>query len=143
MRRREFIGALGCVATWALMAHAQQAERTRPREPDSGLIVMPDSFNMSHRETIIAFADRHHLPAIYYFPLFATDGGLISYGPDEIDMFRRTAGYVDRILKGAKVGDLPVKQPTTFRLVINLKTAKTLGLTVPPTLLASADGVIE
>ena len=98
-------------------AEIEGAMNTLAHEPDSGLIVMPDSFNMAHRQTIIAFADRHHLPAIYYFPLFATDGGLISYGPDEIDMFRRTAGYVDRILKGAKVGDLPVQQPTSFRLV--------------------------
>ena len=124
-------------------AEIERAINTLAREPDSGLIVMPDSFNMAHRETIIAFADRHHLPAIYYFPLFATDGGLISYGPDEIDMFRRTAGYVDRILKGAKVGDLPVQQPTAFRLVINRKTAKAIGIEIPVSLLARADEVIE
>jgi len=116
---------------------------TLGREPDSGLIAMPDSFNMAHRQTIIASAGQYHLPAIYYFPLFASDGGLISYGPDETDMFRRTAGYIDRILKGAKAGDLPVQQPTSFRLVINLKTAKALGITVPAGLLAGADEVIE
>jgi ABC-type uncharacterized transport system substrate-binding protein len=87
--------------------------------------------------------DRYRLPAVYYFSLFATDGGLISYGPDEIDMVQQTAGYVDRILKGAKAADLPVQQPTNFRLVINLKTAKALGLTVPQSLLARADEVIE
>jgi putative tryptophan/tyrosine transport system substrate-binding protein len=124
-------------------AEIEHAISTLAREPDSGLIVMPDSFNMVHRQTIIALADRYRLPAMYYFPFFATDGGLISYGPDEIDMFRRTAGYVDRILKGAKAGDLPVQQPTNFRLVINLKTAKALGLTVPQTLLTRADEVIE
>jgi putative ABC transport system substrate-binding protein len=124
-------------------AEIERAISTLAREPDGGLIVMPDSFNMVHRRTIIAFVDRYRLPAMYYFPLFATDGGLISYGPDEIDMFRRTAGYVDRILKGAKAGDLPVQQPTNLRLVINLKTAKALGLDVPPTLLARADEVIE
>jgi putative ABC transport system substrate-binding protein len=113
------------------------------REPNGGLIAMPDSFNMTHRQTIIASAGQYRLPAMYYFPLFASDGGLISYGPDETDMFRRTAGYVDRILKGAKAGDLPVQQPTSFRLVINLKTAKTLGITVPAGLLAGADEVIE
>ena len=116
---------------------------TLSREPDSGLIAMPDSFNMAHRQTIIAFADQYHLPAMYYFPLFAADGGLISYGPDETDMFRRTADYVDRILKGAKAGDLPVQQPTSFRLVINLKAAKALDLNVPTALLAGADEVIQ
>jgi putative tryptophan/tyrosine transport system substrate-binding protein len=124
-------------------AEIERAISTLAREPDGGLIVLPDSFNMVHRRTIIALVERYRLPAMYYFPLFATDGGLISYGPDEIDMFRRTAGYVDRILKGAKAGDLPIQQPTNFRLVINLKTARALGLDVPPTLLARADEVIE
>jgi ABC transporter substrate binding protein len=84
------------------------------REPDGGLIAMPDSFNMVHRRTIIALVDRYRLPAMYYFPFFARDGGLISYGPDEADMFRQAAGYVDRILKGAKASDLPVHQPTKY-----------------------------
>ena len=125
------------------VSEIEGAINTLAREPDSGLIAMPDSFNMAHRQTIIASAGQYRLPAIYYFPLFASDGGLISYGPDETDMFRRTAGYVDRILKGAKAGDLPVQQPTSFRLVINLKTAKALGITVPAALLAGADEVIE
>jgi putative ABC transport system substrate-binding protein len=124
-------------------AEIESAISTLAREPDGGLIVMPDSFNMVHRRTIIALADRYRLPAMYYFPFFATDGGLISYGPDEIDMFRRTAGYVDRILKGAKAGDLPVQQPTKFELVINMKTAKALGLDVPLFLQQRADEVIE
>jgi ABC-type uncharacterized transport system substrate-binding protein len=121
----------------------ERAISTLAREPDGGLIVMPDTFNMVHRQTIIALADRYRQPAIYYFPFFATDGGLISYGPDEIDMFRRAAGYVDRILKGAKASGLPVQQPTSFRLVINLKTAKALGVEIPTSLLARADEVIE
>jgi putative tryptophan/tyrosine transport system substrate-binding protein len=83
------------------------------------------------------------LPGVYFFPFFATEGGLIAYGPDRIDMARRTAGYVDRILKGTKAADLPVQQPTNFRLVINLKTANALGLTVPQSLFARADEVIE
>jgi ABC-type uncharacterized transport system substrate-binding protein len=113
------------------------------REPNGGLFILPDTFNFIHRRTIIALADRYRLPAVYFFPFFATEGGLISYGPDEIDMVRRAAGYVDRILKGAKAADLPVQQPTNFRLVINLKTAKALGLTIPQSLLARADEVIE
>jgi len=124
-------------------ADIERAVSAVAREPGGGLIVMPDTFNMVHRRTTIELVARHRLPAIYYFPFFAKEGGLISYGPDEIDMFRRTAVYVDRILKGAKAGDLPVQQPTAFRLVINLKTAKALGLTVPDTLLARADEVIE
>jgi putative ABC transport system substrate-binding protein len=124
-------------------AEIERAISTLASEPDGGLIVMPDTFNMVHRRTTIALAARHRLPAIYYFPFFAADGGLISYGPDETDMFRRTAGYVDRILKGAKASSLPVQQPTNFRLVINLKTAKALGIEIPTSLLARADDVIE
>jgi putative ABC transport system substrate-binding protein len=124
-------------------ADIERAISALASKPNSGLIVMPDTFNFIHRQTIIALVGRYRLPAIYYFPLFARDGGLISYGPDEIDMFRRAAGYVDRIFKGDKASDLPVQQPTNYRVVINLKTAKTLGIEIPASLLARADEVIE
>jgi len=112
-------------------------------KPDSGLIILPDLFNTSHRDAIIAVAARHRLPAVYSFRYFVMAGGLISYGPDSIDPYRRAAGYIDRILKGEKPADLPVQNPTKYELVINLKTAKALGLTVPPTILARVDEVIE
>jgi putative ABC transport system substrate-binding protein len=123
-------------------AEIERAISSMAAEPDGGLIAMPDSFK-THRPSIIALTSQYHLPAVYYFPFFAEDGGLISYGPDEIDIVRQAAGYVDRILRGAKAGELPVQEPTKFRLVINLKTAKGLGLTVPQSLLARADEIIE
>ena len=111
--------------------------------PNSGLIVTGSPQATSHRDFIIALAARHRLPAVYFGRYWAAGGGLISYGPDFLDQFRRAAGYVDRILKGEKPADMPVQAPTKFDLVINLKTAKALGLTVPPSLLARADEVIE
>ena len=113
------------------------------REPNGGLIVTASSVAAVHFELIIMLAARHRLPAVYPFRYFVTSGGLISYGPDPTDQFRRAAGYVDRILKGEKAADLPVQSPTKYELAINLKTAKTLGLTMPPSLLARADQVIE
>jgi putative tryptophan/tyrosine transport system substrate-binding protein len=113
------------------------------REPGNGLISGADSFIVANRPFIISLAERYQIPAIYQFRQFAADGGLMSYGPDTADIFRRSATYVDRILKGANPADLPVQQPTKFEFVINLKTAKALGLVVPPTLLARADEVIE
>jgi len=113
------------------------------REPNSGLIAMPDSFTDAHRIEITSLAARYRLPTVYPYRFFAEVGGLLSYGVDQIDNWRRAASYVDRILKGEKPADLPVQAPVKFELVINLKAAKALGLDVPPTLLARADEVIE
>ena len=113
------------------------------RSSNGGLIVTTSALSLRHRKLIIALAERHKLPTVYYRRLYVTDGGLISYGYDIVDQFRRAAVYVDRILKGEKPADLPVQAPTKYELVINLKTAKALGLEVPPTLLARADEVIE
>jgi len=113
------------------------------RSPNGGLIVTSSPSAAAHRVAIVALAARHRLPAVYSFRYFATSGGLISYGPDTTDPFRRAAGYIDRILNGEKPAELPVQAPTKYELVINLKTAKTLGLDVPATLLARADEVIE
>jgi putative ABC transport system substrate-binding protein len=112
------------------------------RSSNGGMIVTAGSTAI-RRDLIIALAARHRLPAVYSFRYFVTAGGLISYGPDTIDPLRRAAGYVDRILKGEKPADLPVQAPVKYELVINLKTAKALGLDVPPTLLARADAVVE
>ena len=113
------------------------------RSPNGGLIVTASAVASVHRDLIVTLAARHKLPAVYFERSFVAAGGLISYGPDFIDQYRRAAGYVDRILKGEKPADLPVQAPTKYELVINLKTAKALGLDVPPTLLARADEVIE
>jgi putative tryptophan/tyrosine transport system substrate-binding protein len=113
------------------------------REAKGGLIVLPSTFTIVHRRSLIDAVARNQLPAIYPYRDFADDGGLLSYGSNGADLFRRAAGYVDRILKGEKPGDLPVQAPTKYELVINLKTAKALGLTIPQSLLATADEVIE
>jgi putative ABC transport system substrate-binding protein len=113
------------------------------RATNGGLIVPASPSQGIHRELIITLAARHRLPAVYPFRYLVTDGGLISYGPDITDQYRRAAGYVDRILKGEKPTDLPVQAPTKYELAINLKTAKALGLAVPPSLIARADAVVE
>jgi putative ABC transport system substrate-binding protein len=113
------------------------------RAPDGGLIVMPEAFMNVHRAEVTSLAAHYRLPAVYPRRFFAELGGLLSYGNDQSDNFRRTATYADRILHGAKPNELPVELPTKFELVINLKTAKVLGLTVPPSLLATANEVID
>jgi putative ABC transport system substrate-binding protein len=125
------------------LADVEIAAAMLAREPSGGLIVLPDPFTLTHHKLVVEAAARHQLPAIYAFRSFAIDGGLVSYGVDIPDLFRLAAGYVDRILKGEKPADLPVQQPTKFELIINLKTAKALGLTVPQALLVAADEVIE
>jgi putative ABC transport system substrate-binding protein len=112
-------------------------------EPGSGIVLLPDVFTVNHRRLVVDRAERHRVPAIYAFRSFVTDGGLVSYGSDLVDLFRRSAEYIDRILKGAKPADLPVQQPTKFELALNLKTARALGIEVSPMLLARADEVIE
>jgi putative tryptophan/tyrosine transport system substrate-binding protein len=115
-------------------AGIERAIASLGRDVNAGLIVLPDIFHFAHCGLIVALAAQHRLPAIYPFRLFVTAGGLISYGIDLADLYLRAASYLDRILKGSKPADLPIQQPTKFELVINLKTAKALGLTVPPTL---------
>jgi putative ABC transport system substrate-binding protein len=109
------------------------------REPGGGLVVMPDAFTGAHHAPIMLAAARNNVPAVYSLSYFARDGGLLSYGPDVVDLFRRAASYVDRILRGAKPADLPVQLPTKFHTVVNLKTAKALGLAIPPSILLRAD----
>jgi putative ABC transport system substrate-binding protein len=112
-------------------------------QPAGGLVVLPDTTTSVNRRLIVGLAEKHRIPAIYPFRFFVADGGLVSYGLDVLDVFRRAASYVDRILRGEKAGDLPIQAPTKFELVINIRTARALHLTVPPTLLARADEVIE
>jgi putative tryptophan/tyrosine transport system substrate-binding protein len=130
----------------ALVSNAAEIERSVEefaREPNGGLIVAPSPIASIHSNLLIGLAARHRIPAVYPFRFYASDGGLVSFGIDSADLFRRAASYVDRILKGEKPPDLPVQAPTKFELVINAKTAKSLGLEIPPTLLARADEVIE
>jgi putative ABC transport system substrate-binding protein len=113
------------------------------REPNGGVILTASTSTAVHRNSIISLANKYRLPAVYAFRYFVVDGGLASYGPDTIDGYKRAAAYVDRILKGEKPADLPVQAPTKYELVINLRTAKAIGLNLPPALLARADEVIE
>ncbi len=113
------------------------------RSPNGGLIVTASASAFLHRDLIVTLAARHKLPAVYFERSFVSAGGLVSYGPDYIDQYRRAAGYVDRILKGEKPADLPVQAPTRYETVLNLKTAKALGLDVPPMVLVRADEVIK
>jgi putative tryptophan/tyrosine transport system substrate-binding protein len=124
-------------------AEIENAVATTGREQEGGLIVLPDSFLVAQQDTVLSLTAKHRVPAIYAIRPFAAAGGLIAYGIDRAEVLRLAAAYVDRILKGEKLADLPVQLPTKFELVINLKTARGLGLTVPPTLLARADEVIE
>jgi putative tryptophan/tyrosine transport system substrate-binding protein len=138
--------SLGVEVSPVGMRDADEIERdvaAFARQPNGGLVVTASALAQIHRALIIALAVRHRLPAVYPQRLFVTDGGLISYGPNIVDQYRRAAGYVDRILKGEKPADLPVQAPTKYELLINLKTTKALGLTVPQSLLALADEVIE
>jgi len=113
------------------------------REPGGGLVALSATFLLAHRALIISAAARNNVPAVYNFSAWARDGGLLSYGTDRVDSYRSAATYVDRILRGAKPGDLPVQFPAKFEMVVNLKTAKALGLTVPQSILLSADEVIQ
>ena len=124
-------------------AEIESAIEKSANGPKTGLLVLPDISTLVHRDAIIGAAARYRLPAVYPYRFFVDNGGLISYGVDNVDQYRRAASYVDLILRGAKPSELPVQQPVNFELVINLKTAKALGITVPPTLLARTDAVIE
>jgi putative tryptophan/tyrosine transport system substrate-binding protein len=124
-------------------AEIERAIATFGRSANGGLIVTASALAAVHRKLLVALAAQHKLPAVYFTRIFVASGGLMSYGPDLVDQYRQSAGYVDRILKGEKPADLPVQAPTKYELVINLKTARALGLTIPPLLLARADEVIE
>src|SRR5215475_980318 len=130
-------------STRATLARSSAPSRHSRGSPNGGLIVTASASAIAHRDLIVTLAARHKLPAVYHRRVYVTNGGLMSYGPDFTDQFRRAAGYVYRILKGEKPGDLSVQAPIKYELVINLKTAKALGLEIPPTLLARADEVIE
>ena len=137
---------LGLQASGASAANAEEIKRAIEKlegESDRGMIILPNLVTITNRSLIIALLARYRLPAIYEFPVFVRDGGLVSYGTDRVVQFRQAAAYVDRILRGDKPADLPIQDPTKFTLVVNVKTAKSLGLTVPASLLAIADEVIE
>ena len=138
--------SLGVEVKPVSMRDAEEIERAVTafaRSPDGGLIMAAGPAATRHRDLIVKLAARHKVPAVYYERFFVAGGGLISYGPDFIDQYRRAAGYVDRILKGEKPGDMPVQAPTKYDLIVNLKTAKALGLNIPQSLFATADEVIE
>ena len=137
------VGAEAIVAPVDDMAGLEALIAAEARAPNSGLVVIPDAFTIQHRAEIIALAARHHIPAVYWSRSFTEIGGLISYGPFIVDEYRRAALYVDRILRGSQPNELPVQAPVKFDLVVNLKTARALGLDVPPSLLAAADDVME
>jgi len=137
------LGAEAIVAPFNDMPGLESILTTEARKPSSGLVVIPDAFTQQHRAEITALAARFHVPAVYWSRSMAEAGGLISYGPYIVDEYRRAASYADRILKGSKPSELPVQAPVKFQLVINLTTAKALGLDVPPSLLAAADEVID
>jgi putative ABC transport system substrate-binding protein len=146
MNRRDFIAGLGGAAAWPVLARDGEIETailSLGREPGGGLVVMPDVFMTGHRAPIISAAARNNVPAVYPQSNYPRDGGLLSYGPDVVDLFRRAASYVDRILHGAKPAELPVQLPTKFEMAVNLKTAKALGLAVPLSIRVRADEVIE
>lgn len=125
------------------IADVERAISLIAAQPNGGIIVQPDSFTIDNRKSIVESAARHRVPAVYAYRSHAAEGGLVSYGPDVMDQFRRAAAYVDRILRGEKPTNLPVQQPLKYELVFNLKTAKALGLTIPETLLATADELIQ
>jgi putative ABC transport system substrate-binding protein len=137
------VDAEAIVAPVSDMPGVESLVTAEAREPSSGLVVIPDAFTVSHRAEITALAARYHVPAIYWSRSFAEAGGLLSYGPYIVEEYRRAAAYADRILKGSKPSELPVQAPVKFELVVNLKTAKALGLDVPPSLLAAAADVID
>ena len=137
------LGVTAVVESMRDKAEIESAVAAQARGPNGGLVVMPESFFVSHRSEVISLAAHYRLPCVYPFRAFAEEGGLLSYGNDQIDNFRRAASYADRILKGEKPGELPVQAPVKYELIINLKTANALGLEVSLSLQQRADALIE